>query len=180
MKPEPMLVITDRTPAVTPGESYPAVCVDHEWRWNDRRLVVIFEVEDDNGDRGTLRKWLTVRKRLSPNSKLSQLYAQILNRPLELGERLDPRKFHGCVFLVTVGWNSKVTKRCDAKNTLYKKGPKDFLRVHDLKFIDFDESRASHTKSARRGTGVDPLVPLSQARQPREVFEHIYFNRKLN
>ena len=180
MKAEPVLVITDRTPAVTPGQSYPVVCVDHEWRWSNTRLVLIFEVEDDNGDRGTLWKWLTVRKRLSSNSKLSQLYAQILGRPLELGDRLDPRKFYGCVFLVTVGWNSKVRRRCDAKNALRKKGAKDFLRVHDLKFIDFDASRTLHTTSARRAAaGDDPLAAASPKRFPRENFEQSYFNRKL-
>lgn len=117
MRPEPVLVITDRTPAVIPGQNISrCVCVDHEWRSENRRLVSIFEVEDDNGDRGTIRKWLTVRKRLSSNSKLSQLYSQILNRPLEICDQLDPREFHCCVFLVTVGWKSdKQAQEIEAK-----------------------------------------------------------------
>jgi hypothetical protein len=180
MKPEPVLIITERAPVLTPAESYRATCISHEWRWDNRRLVLIFELDDDEGRLGTIRKWLTVRDRLSPDTKLGQLYSQILNRPLELGDRLDPSKFHGCVFLVTVGWNGKVGRRWDAKNMLRKKGAKDFLRIHDLKFIDFDASRASYTASARRGTGLDPLVPLSQAPQIREVFEQHYFSRKLN
>ena len=177
MKLEPILVISERAPVVTPGQAYCAVCVGHEWRWNNRRLVLIFELEDDNGDRGTVRKWLTVRERLSPDSKLSQLYAQILNRPLELGDRIDPRKFHGAIFSVTVGWNGKIKNRWEAKNILRKKGAKDFLRIHGLKFIDFDGSRASHTPSARKAAGDDPLA--ASPRFSREVFEQTYFSRKM-
>jgi hypothetical protein len=100
---------------------------------------------------------------------------------LQLGERVDPRKFHGCVFLVTVGWNGKVRKRWDAKNTLRKKGARDFIRIHDLRFIDFDGSRASHEASNARkaAAGNDPLAAASP-RFSREVFETLYFSRKLN
>jgi hypothetical protein len=44
---EPVLIVTERRPVLTPGESYRATCISHEWRWNNTRLVLIFELDDN-------------------------------------------------------------------------------------------------------------------------------------
>ena len=178
--PEPRLIVSERVPIVTIGERYPAVCTRYEWRRNNRRLVLVCEVEDDEGRRGTVRKWLTIREHISPNTKLGQLYEQILTRPLELGDRILPNKFVGCVFSVTIGWSGKVGGRYDFKTALHKKGSKDFLRIHDLKFVDFDPSRAPHTSKVRKAAGVgpDPLTAASPDGFSSYDFERWYLGTK--